>query len=313
MGGSGLKMLSKSCRVFTLALFLVAAPLVWAESQTQVQSNSGTSLFGPGPGIPGPAQEKSAFSTPQVPLAFDGVLYEPPAVPPKAEVIQQEPQVVFPEVPTRIVLSNVDVNRLRCETGPVRDVIYSREKGVSVVLHGSDVFVKYQVAVNQATGDKQYVTVPTDLYVVCGDQAVYQMVAVPQRVPAQTVVLRSRLQDIKKQISLFEGVPFEKGILNLIKWAYRDEIPDAFTVIRTNQPFASFEDVELVLVRVVEAEGLGLRLKEYIVTSKKPMRVTEKTFLLPAISRAPLALALTGHELGQKPVRLFVVERRENK
>ena len=223
---------------------------------------------------------------------------------------------VLPEVTTKVLLSNRDVNRLTCMSGPIRDIIYSKEKGITVKTNGNNAFVKFLISKDPATGNLIYTKIPSEFYVVCGnDSAVYTLIAVPKDIPARAVKLISKKKDIKKNLSLFEGIPFEKKVLLLVKDVYRDQIPESFTVKSLNRPFNIFRDIDVSLKQQVIADGEGLDVKEYVLTlkpqsMKEKIRLKEKFFLLPELARNPIGIALENLTLKKgHPARLFIVER----
>jgi len=223
---------------------------------------------------------------------------------------------VLPEVTTKVLLSNRDVNRVTCMSGPIKDIIFSKEKGITVKTDGTNAFVKFLITRDPATGNLVYTKIPSEFYVVCGsDSTVYTLIAAPRDIPAQAVSLISYKKEIKKNLSLFEGIPFEKKVLLLVKDTYRDMIPDSFTVKSLNRPFNIFRDIDISLKRQVIADGEGLDVKEYVLalkpqSTKETMRLKEKFFLLPELARNPIGIALEHMTLQKgRPVRLFIVER----
>ena len=224
---------------------------------------------------------------------------------------------VLPEVATKVYLSNTDVNRVVCASGPVKDIVYSKEKGLVVKTSGKNAFLKYLIAVDQDTGKKKYAKVPTDIYVVCGDDTVYTIIGIPRKVPAQTVILASGSHRIEKNLSLFKGMAFEEKIVRLIRYAYTRDIPESFDVRAVSKKFRLFKDITVDLREVITVEGEGLTLKEYVLglrdgSSRKKVPVEEKDFLLPELSSHPLAIALEhGSVIRGRTTRLFIVERKE--
>ena len=224
---------------------------------------------------------------------------------------------VLPEVATRVFLSNTDVNRFVCVNGPVKDIVYSREKGLVVKTSGKNAFLKYLITAEQDTGKKKYARVPTDIYVICGDDTVYTIIGVPKKIPAQTIMLTSKEDKLKKNLGLFKGMPVEERIVKLIRYAYKGDIPESFDVKRMNKRLSLFRDITVDLKETITVEGEGLRLKEYVLmlkdgSSRKAVPVQEKDFLLPALSTHPLAIALDHMTVARgKPIRLFIVERKE--
>lgn len=221
------------------------------------------------------------------------------------------PMVVSPEVTTKIRLSSSDVNRISCST-EIRDALTSTEKGVVIKITGKDAFVKFKVTKRP---DKMvYSTTPTELYVVCGDET-YSMVAVPQRIPSQTIRLSSgKIRKMKDNAALYAGLPFEKMMLKAIQDVYTEQIPDSYTVTGKDQRFDSYRELRLVLKRVVDVEGEGLRIKEYLVSLKdgtKEFRMNEKMFIRTELVENPVAISIERHVLRQgDTTRAFVVEQR---
>jgi conjugal transfer pilus assembly protein TraK len=223
---------------------------------------------------------------------------------------------ILPEVATKVLLSNRDVNRVTCMNGPIKDIIYSKEKGITVKTDGNNAFVKFLISRDPATGNLLYAKIPSELYVVCGSAGtVYTLIASPRDIPAQTVELVSHKKDIKENLSLFEGIPFEKKVLLLVKDAYRDAIPESFTVQVLNQQLNIFRDIDVSLKREVIADGEGLDLKEYVLalkstSTKVNMPLMEKFFLLPELARNPVGIALERMTLKKgRTARLFIVEK----
>ena len=221
------------------------------------------------------------------------------------------PTVIPPEVATKIRLSSSDLNRISCSS-EIKDALTSTEKGVVIKITGKDAFVKFKVT---KRGDKLvYSTTPTELYVVCGDET-YSMVAVPQRVPSQTIRLSSgKERKIKDNAALYSGLPFEKMMLKAIQDVYTEQIPDFYPVLRTDKHIDTFKEVRMVLKRVVDVEGEGLRITEYLVSLKeglKEFRMNEKMFIRTGLAENPVAISLERHILrAGDTIRAFVVEQR---
>jgi conjugal transfer pilus assembly protein TraK len=221
------------------------------------------------------------------------------------------PIVIPPEVTTKIRLSSSDLNRISCSS-EIRDALTSAEKGVVIKITGKDAFVKFKVT---KRGDKLiYSATPTELYVVCGDET-YSMVAVPQRVPSQTIRLSSgKERKIKDNAALYSGLPFEKMMLKAIQDVYTEQIPDSYTVVRTDKRIDTYKEVRMVLKRLVVVEGEGLQIKEYLVSLKDGVRefkMNEKMFVRTELAENPVAISLERHILRPgDTIRAFVVEQR---
>ena len=224
------------------------------------------------------------------------------------------PQRITPEGSSQVVLSSSDINRLICPV-EIKDVIYSKEKGLTVRLAGNNAFVKFLVM--KKDGKDLYATTPSELYMVCGEN-VYTMIAVPRRIPAQTVQLSGGKADsIRKNLTLFSEVPFEKRIIAIIKSIYTDRVPDSFTVRKIDKAYPVFQGLSLVLNTIVTIDGEGLTVKEYrarIAEGSKENTLTlrEKDFLTTDLAQKPVAVSIDTLNLKKGEIsRIFVVERTE--
>ena len=222
--------------------------------------------------------------------------------------------MVLPEITTKVILSSTDINRITCDDGPIKDVVYSKEKGLSVKINNSNAFVKF-LAVKKRN-ELRYPEKPVELYFICGpDAAVYTVIAVPEKVPAQNIRLVSKKKRLKKNLSLFEGIPFEKKVLMLTKYAFQENIPESFTVRKADKKKYLSRDLNISLRRTIIAEGEGIQLKEYLVSikqgsSRQKMTLEEKYFLLPELTENPIGITLEKTSLTKGETgRLFVVEK----
>lgn len=239
---------------------------------------------------------------------------EPAAPSPDEEALYAQPQRIIPETPSQIFVSSSDINRIICPV-EIRDAIYSKEKGLTVRLAGNNAFVKFLVM--KKDGKDLYATTPSEIYIVCGE-SVYTMIAVPRRIPAQTVQLSGGKTDsIKKNLALFSEIPFEKKIIGIIKKIYTDNVPDSFTVRTMDKSFPVFQGLALVLHATFTVDGEGLRVKEYrarIADSSKENAVylKEKDFLTTELAQRPVAVSIDVMNLKKDETsRIFVVERAE--
>ena len=211
-------------------------------------------------------------------------------------------------------LSNSDINRVICPVD-IKDAIYSEEKGMTVNLAGKNAFVKFLVA--RKEGKDMYSTTPSELYVVC-DGAVYTMIAMPSRIPAQTVQLAAgRVQTVKKNMELYGELPFEKKIVTIVKKVYMNDPPDSFTKIAVNRKMDIFQNLEVTLRSIYAIEGEGLRVKEFEVRISPSSTVgsisyKENDFLRTDVSLHPVAVSVESMTLRKgETSRVFVVERTE--
>lgn len=220
---------------------------------------------------------------------------------------------VSPEISTRVYLSNSDVNRIICPSTKVQDVVYSQEKGLTAQINGNNVFVKYLVTQDPVTKNLKYASLPTEIYVICGSNLVYSLVAVPKQVPTQTIQLVTGKDNIKKNLEIFSGLPLEKKISTLTKQAYLEQYPDSYVKTPANVDVDIFENLRVFHRHDITIDGEGLVLREYVLALKTnaPLRLEEKMFLKPALTSRPISIALTKTLISPgENVRLFIVEKK---
>ena len=111
-----------------------------------------------------------------------------------AKVVTDAMVQVLPEVSSQVFLSNLDINRITCMGDrPVKDIVYSAEKGVTTKINGSNAFIKLQMHQASPSAVPEVIDEPVELYVVCGnDNDVYTLIGVPKKIPAQWVQLVSK-------------------------------------------------------------------------------------------------------------------------
>ncbi len=227
--------------------------------------------------------------------------------------MQQQPGdlSVVPEKTTVIDLSNSDVNRITCD-GQIDDLIFSSEKGVDGHYVGENAFIKFKIT--KRGSEKIYSTIPTELFVSCQGK-IYSLIANPKHIPAVTLRLSAGKEaSIKKNKELFDAMPFEKKIIALVKQAYKSNYPDSYLVRNTNQGIEVNPQLNVVLDKVVDVEGEGLRVKELSVTARQPLELDEKMFLNRNVGENVIAIAIDDHVLKDgKATRVFVVESKEAK
>ncbi len=276
------------------------------------------------------AARNSSKSPPQADSAPEAVHLRPAPIPydpadraetatDQARVLPKSAVKVLPEISTQVYLSNLDINRITCMGDrPVKDVIFSAEKGVTTKINGANAFVKLQLRPDTLTAKPGVVEDPIELYVVCGSEKdVYTIIGIPRKIPAQWIQLTSKGGDIKKNLALFAGKDFEKKILTLVKQAFTEHYPDSYAVMPRNQDMAvkGLEWLDIVHRRSVRVEGEGLLLNEYQLQLKtadgeKERRVLEKQFLVPGLTESPLAVTLDSLIITKdRWARLFIIER----
>ena len=218
---------------------------------------------------------------------------------------------ISPDMPSIVQLSNRDINRIVC-SGPMSDLIYSEEKGVTGHFSGNSAFIKFKA--EELDGQLTYAETPSELFIVCNG-AVYTLIAEPHATSSVTLHLAAPAKDVfKKNIDHFKNMPLEKQVLQIIKESYEGGYPSSYKVSNADTLIPLCGDLSVNLMQTVDVEGVGLRLKQFKVASTKDetMELKEKTFLSLFISEAILAVAIENQVLNTgEATRVFVVEKRE--
>jgi len=215
---------------------------------------------------------------------------------------------IGPEELAQVEMSSTDVNRIICAGGEIKDVVYSKEKGLTVKVMGSDAFVKFPVL--QKDDKLAYADSPMEVYISCGD-AVYSIIASPKKIPPVTVQIEDRKRRLRENLSLFKGLAFEDKVLRLIKYAYLEEYPDSFAVEaatgESSQPDIKYTSLDVRLRKKVKVDGEGLVLYEYLITPENDMELRETDFI--PLAKRPVSIAIESTAVSKGGnYRLFVVD-----
>jgi len=218
---------------------------------------------------------------------------------------------VSPEKTAHVQLSSSDINRIVCPA-EIKDVNFSKEKGLLVKLQDNNAYLKFVVM--KKDGKDLYSTTPAEVFITC-DGSVYNIIAIPRRIPSQTVHL-SPGDKSKKQQALFDnGVPFEKKIISIIKRVYTGNLPDNITEKKIDKSFSVFQDINLILHRLYLIDEENLRVKEYRATiaanaKNQSVYLKEKDFLKSELATKPVGVSIDILNLKKGGTsRIFVIER----
>ncbi|EKD39762.1 MAG: hypothetical protein ACD_75C00302G0014 [uncultured bacterium] len=216
-----------------------------------------------------------------------------------------------PEVPTAIELSNRDINRIVCP-GRINDLIFSEEKGLTGHFAENNAFIKFKI--EQLGDERSYAEDPSEIFVVC-DNSVYTLIATPKDIASVTLRLTAAPQKaLHANIQAFNDLPLEKRVLQVIREAYGKSYQSGYRIVEIAEEIFLSSELNLTLTKIVNVDGVGLRLKEFTAksASQDELTVEEAFFLNPAISESLLAVAVDNHTLQPgESTRVFVVEQKE--
>ena len=220
-------------------------------------------------------------------------------------------EMILPEVPTEVTVSNHDINRIVCP-GQMNDLIFSQEKGMIGHFSGNSAFIKFKVEDNG--GEYTYASESCELFVVCNN-TVYTLIVTPTDIPSVTTRLASpKGKAFKKNIAHYKNMPLEKQALQIIREAYNEIYPTSYRVAESRQEIYLSPNFTTTLIQAVDVDGVGLRMKKFQVTSKAAgkIQVKEQDFLSPVVSDSILAVAIEDQTLTPgESTRVFVVEKKE--
>jgi conjugal transfer pilus assembly protein TraK len=219
---------------------------------------------------------------------------------------------VKPNRATMVEMSSLDINRVYCD-GEITDVIFSEEKGVRVKIVKNNAFVKFVV---KRIEDKEIpVENPVDIFFVCDNQ-VYSVIAIPKRIPSAFIYLEAKERKVQEVVERVKDLPYEKRLLEVIKAIYLGKYEPNYQVVNVNKEFYLFKDVKVVLEKVIDIEGEGLRAKVFRLetnfnSSTQYVEIKEKDFVRKELTSIPLAVSLDKSRLqGRDKATLIILEKR---
>ena len=226
-------------------------------------------------------------------------------------------QIVTPEQPRYVVLSNSDLNRISCSTGTVKEVYYSKEKGIEHTIEGSNIFVKFFIKdtpTAKGRSNKHYAKKRSEFFISC-DGIIYTIYAIPEPTPAQHVVLtHGKEVSMQQNIQSFSGSSIEEIALQLTQQAITNQLDDNYLVTYPNNKFSlklpTATTIKLKHLRSIAIEGTGYILKEYQLSTETTVQLQEKDFAQAAIGDNILALTLLplDHRISKAvPGKLYAV------
>ncbi len=223
-------------------------------------------------------------------------------------------QTVKPEVVTPVSLSNTDTNRVVCVNGMMNDVFFSNDKIIEVPLAGKNGFVKFPILKKGEV--MTYVTKRAEFHFICDGQT-YTLLGTPEALPAQVIYLGDdQHKQVKANIALMGDMPQERQGIFLAVSALTDDLPAQFRVNKVDAlawQRTLIKDADIALVRTIKVDGMGLRLKEYLLKSYREQYLDERRFVKKALSSSILQVTVSPLSVGPgQMARVFIVERAVN-
>jgi len=230
------------------------------------------------------------------------------------QVIPLKNIIVVDTTSAVIKVSLTDMTRIVCPRGEITTYAYSKEKLIEVLKSGNSLYIKFLPVKewNPKLGREElvYRDYPRDLFVECGGKT-FSLVLLPEKgLPPQEIYLQLPYKGNRKEAKRFEtSYPYEETLIELIKNAYKDQIPPGYEVKFIGKPYREFKELSLYLNK--EYIGDSFKVVEFVITAKKDLTLYEGMFV-PFLPNA-LAIAIEKPILKQgEMTRLFVVEKVKN-
>lgn len=199
---------------------------------------------------------------------------------------------IEPEVPSRIQLSSIDVNRIVCPAGqPVTNYSYSKEKGLVFEHSGENIFVKFPVLETEAYGKKEkaFYSGNAELYLSCGS-SVYTLIFEAKKIPGQTVYLSDTAADMKKANEYVSAKSKDDLMLDLIQAIIENRVPRGFKLKDDEHPDERYKDITVSTTK--QLTGGGYTVKALVLRSDKQVSITETELMKLKMIKNAKAIAI---------------------
>jgi hypothetical protein len=219
--------------------------------------------------------------------------------------------VVLPETTKSIKLSSENPNRIHCTDGNVNDMAFPDDYPLTARAKNQNLYISYKKLL-QPDGEVETVSDSHTLHVVCDGQ-VYTMVVNPIKGQGRTIRLGDpTAKQLKNNAQIMREKSEDEIISDLIYAAYHNDLPPNYTVSPSNKKMSSvIAGITFDEVRKISLNGLGLSLKEYVVTGAPGSLVPHQMIIeqgkhfsktLRGVSIKPERLPANGK------ARLFILE-----
>ena len=237
-----------------------------------------------------------------------------------AEPAQPDPdgpagaEVAYADQQISVELSIENINRLFCPD-PIRKLNAPESLKLTVEYQDKNAFLKLDPKSEKGV-----------VYAITEDGSVFALEIVPKKgLPAKTIRLEAPGKKARENAFAFAALDRETAVVDLIASAFKDEVPESFTIHEVGKEVkGAVESLKIIERRKVTIDGVPLELREFHVgmvpfSGLKEVRIDEATFLIPKITRQPVAIAL-GRDLDRfvqgkvalRPsefLRVFIVEK----
>lgn len=190
--------------------------------------------------------------------------------------------VIMPEQQKSVVLSNVDLNRVVCEAGPIEDVKYSADhKPVIVEVVDDEAYIKFRVL--EAPTETKYVTIRSEFFFRCGG-VTYSILAEPKKVPSRSILLAAgSMHQAQTNLDLLGPLVEEERAVSITVAMLKDTVPGSFKVKYHPVTWlpGPTSQIDVAERRYVDIAGFDMAAAEFLIAAKQDTTLDERLFLDP--------------------------------
>lgn len=207
-----------------------------------------------------------------------------------------------------VELSNDNPNRFVCVNGNINEVLIPAHIPHDLQVMRDHAFVTYKM---KRKGSKiEHVTIPHDINIVC-DGEVYTLDANPKKTNGGTAVKlgNPQIAELTANAKRLQELSIEDIMVEMFLDAYNENLPPNYSVQKETGSIQVNPNLTANIRRSVSLNGVGLRLKEYIVESDNKIILDKKMFLAKDFSKKLRAVVVIPEvSTASKPARLFIIE-----
>lgn len=217
-------------------------------------------------------------------------------------------QTISPDTPTRITLSSDNPNRFHCVSGLINDTISPAHIPKDTKTLRDNFFYTYKMK-PKSNGDIQYVKKNHDIHIVCDGQ-VYTVNARQKRGVGRTIYLGDPIKkNLEANARLLQEESIEDIMVKLFLDAYNENLPPNYTVKKSSGSVPINSNLTANLERIITLNGVGLRLKEYSLTSNSKINLYKPMFMKKEVSEKIRMIGVYPPVITPSTTsRLFIVE-----
>jgi conjugal transfer pilus assembly protein TraK len=186
---------------------------------------------------------------------------------------------VYPDSSKAVMLSSENPNRINCADGDINDMVYPEDYPLAARAKADNLYASFK-KLQQPDGSSKLVEKKFTLHVVCGGE-VFTMEVTPVTGKGKLIRLGDPAsQQLKANAKILREKSEDEIIADLLYASYHNNLPPNYTISsKTTVLPPIFAGLNIVQVRTVSLNGIGLVLKEYIVEGTPGSIIPPKMFI----------------------------------